>query len=108
MDENSSPTMPAVLESLSEGKTKIPPLTRARDGFTRNDVANAFQNAFMMIGGVSRLALWANKNPDKFYPLYSKLMPSTTINIGDNAQVVIQHAIPPGALDQHPGEATPE
>lgn len=94
--------MPAVLESLSDGKTKIPTLTRSRDGFNRSDVANAFHNAFVMIGGVSRLALWANKNPDKFYPLYSRLMPSTAINIGDNAQVVIQHAIPPGALDSHP------
>ena len=108
MDEKPSPTMSAVLSSLSDGTTKIPALTRARDGFTRNDVANAFQNAFVMIGGVSRLALWANKNPDKFYPLYSKLMPSTTINIGDNAQVLIQHAIPPGELDKHPGEPTPE
>lgn len=108
MDPKPPATMPAVLTSLSDGSTKIPPLTRARDGFTRNDVANAFQNAFVMIGGVSRLALWANKNPDKFYPLYSKLMPSTTINIGDNAQVIIEHAIPRGELDKHPGETTPE
>lgn len=100
--------MPAVLTSLSDGNTPLPPLTRVKDGFSRGDVVNAFHNAFVMIGGVSRLALWANKNPDKFYPLYARLMPSTAINIGDNAQVLIQHAIPPGALDEHPVEGPQE
>ena len=78
------------------------PFSKQRDGFSRTDVVNAFQDAFRMIGGVQRMALWANANPDKFYPLYTKLLPSTAIQIGDNAQVVIQHAIPPGALDEHP------
>lgn len=77
-------------------------LDRRTDGFNRMDVVNAFQDAFLMIGGISRLALWANANPDKFYPLYSKLMPSTAITIGDNSQVIIQHAVPPGPLDEHP------
>jgi hypothetical protein len=76
--------------------------SKQRDGFSRNDVVNAFQDAFRMIGGVQRMALWANANPDKFYPLYTKLLPSTAIQIGDNAQVVIQHAIPPSPLDEHP------
>jgi hypothetical protein len=101
MEPNPAPPFPVVLDSLAEGKTKIPALTRNKDGFSRSDVANAFQNAFVMIGGVSRLALWANKNPDKFYPLYSRLMPSTSINFGDNTQVIIEHAIPPGDLDNH-------
>lgn len=39
--------------------------------------ANAFQNAFELIGGVPRLALWADKNPSAFFALYSKLIPST-------------------------------
>lgn len=101
MDQKPPPQFPAVLSSLAEGTTKIPALSRNKDGFSRSDVANAFQNAFVMIGGVSRLALWANKNPDKFYPLYSRLMPSTSINFGDNTQVIIEHAIPPGDLDNH-------
>lgn len=78
------------------------PFSKQKDGFSRTDVVNAFQDAFRMIGGVQRMALWANANPDKFYPLYSKLLPSTAINIGDNAQVIIQHAIPPSPLDEHP------
>jgi hypothetical protein len=39
--------------------------------------ADAFQNAFELIGGVPRLALWADKNPSAFFALYSKLIPST-------------------------------
>jgi len=39
--------------------------------------ANAFQHAFELIGGVPRLALWADKNPSAFFALYSKLIPST-------------------------------
>lgn len=81
---------------------KLPALSKKRDGFNRSDVVDAFQRSFDMIGGVPRMALWANANPDKFYPLYSKLLPSTSINFGDNAQVIIQHSIPPGPLDDHP------
>lgn len=77
-------------------------LRTTTDGFSRQDVVNAFAQAFKMIGGTPRLALWANANPDKFYPLYAKLMPSTSIQIGDNSQVIIQHAIPKTELDEHP------
>lgn len=37
----------------------------------------AFQSAFEVIGGVTRLALWADKNPDKFYPLFARMIPQT-------------------------------
>ena len=33
-----------------------------------------FQTAFELIGGIPRLAHWANENPEKFYNLYSKLI----------------------------------
>lgn len=79
---------------------KLPRAKRKTDGFSRMDVVNAFQNAFQMMGGVPRLALWANQNPDKFYPLYSRLMPSTSINItNEGNKLVIEHAIPASALD---------
>ena len=39
--------------------------------------ADAFQTAFDLIGGVPRLALWADKNPSAFFSLYSKLIPSS-------------------------------
>lgn len=37
----------------------------------------AFQSAFEVIGGVTRLALWADRNPDKFYPLFARMIPQT-------------------------------
>jgi hypothetical protein len=89
---------------IVEAATAIPKTTKRVDGFSRQDVVNAFQHAFTMIGGVQRLALWANANPDKFFPLYAKLMPSTSINFGDNASVQVIHAIAPTALDRHPAQ----
>lgn len=44
---------------------------------TSKKAADAFQSAFDLIGGVPRLALWADKNPTAFFSLYSKLIPST-------------------------------
>lgn len=89
-------------EIIESPATRVPrDASRAVDGFTRQDVANAFAHAFKMIGGVQRLALWASAHPDKFYPLYSKLLPSQTINIGTSGDVIIQHALPPTDLDRH-------
>jgi hypothetical protein len=39
--------------------------------------AEAMQQAFEIIGGVPRLALWADRNPDKFYPLFARMIPQT-------------------------------
>src|SRR5690606_18642243 len=44
-------------------------------GYMRSKNArDIFQTCFELIGGVPRLAHWGNKNPDKFYNLYSKLV----------------------------------
>jgi hypothetical protein len=51
---------------------------------TRN-VREQFQHAFEMIGGIPRLALWAHTNPDKFYMLYSKLIPAQVTGEGGGA-----------------------
>lgn len=42
---------------------------------TREEVENSFHVAFELIGGVQRLALWADQNYDKFATLYAKLLP---------------------------------
>ena len=57
--------------------------------------AKAFQQAFDMIGGVPRLALWADQNPTKFYTLYSKLVPATAeVNTKTDIKVTISWASP--------------
>jgi len=50
--------------------TRLPDYTRTRN------VRAQFQHAFELIGGIPRLAHWAHANPDKFYQLYSKLIPA--------------------------------
>lgn len=80
---------------------RIPRVSRKSNGFNRNDVVNAFVSAFEVIGGIDRLALWANANPDKFFPLYAKLLPATTQVIGDIGTLEIIHRIAPTKLDQH-------
>jgi hypothetical protein len=105
-DEDTDRTF-EIIESRSSRPDPAPSgLTRKHDGFTRQDVVLAYARAFQMIGGVPRLALWANANPDKFFPLFAKFQPSTTIVVGDNSTVEILHAIPRTDLDDH-GPGTP-
>jgi len=62
----------------------------------RVDVVNAFHTAFEMIGGIPRLALWADANPTEFYKLYGRLLPSqSSAELGDDPVLTIQHALPP-------------
>lgn len=49
--------------------------TRAPRALRTKRAASAFAQAFELIGGVPRLALWADRNPDKFYPLFARLIP---------------------------------
>jgi hypothetical protein len=73
---------------------------------TRQEVVNAFTNAFTMIGGVDRLALWADQNPSEFYRLYGKLLPPSNADILDgNREFIVRHILPrPAIIDS---QATP-
>ena len=50
---------------------------RPPKGFTKQDIVTQFNEVFQLIGGVPRLALWADQNPTQFFQLYSKLIPAT-------------------------------
>lgn len=67
-----TPTMQEVEENLQQlaNATTLPAYTRTRN------VRLQFQHAFELIGGIPRLAHWAHENPDKFFQLYSKLIPA--------------------------------
>jgi hypothetical protein len=71
-------TLSRLANTIREDKRIVIP---KNDRFTRTDVVNAFTAAFEMMGGVSRLALWAHENPTDFYKLYAKLLPSTNMTI---------------------------
>lgn len=69
----------------------------------RQRVVNAFQDAFELIGGVPRLALWADTHPTDFFKLYARLLPVEASQKGASAsqeKPTIIHVVPPGPLDK--------
>lgn len=75
-----------------------------------NKAARAFEQAFELIGGVPRLALWADRNPSKFYAMFSKMIPSTVQgNINKDIKVTIAWASDQRLSYQHADvvDATP-
>jgi hypothetical protein len=66
---------------------------------SRQEVAEAFIAAFECIGGVPRLALWANEHPTEFYKIMSRLLPRETHGTTD-ASVTVRHVLPPSDLDK--------
>lgn len=86
LDLQMSPELTRLLERGLIGPS-LPPALRD------SKAAKAFQQAFDMIGGVPRLALWADQNPTKFYTLYSKLVPATAeVDIKKDINVTISWA----------------
>ena len=73
-----TPPLNLVEENLNELATtpKLPAYVKSRN------VRQQFQYAFELIGGIPRLAHWAHSNPDKFYSLYSKLIPTQVTGEG--------------------------
>jgi len=62
----------------------------------RADVVAAFSSAFQMVGGVSRLALWADNHPTDFFKLYARLLPSAASDeMNAQGKIVVIHALPP-------------
>jgi hypothetical protein len=86
------------LSRIASGKTvRIP----KNPQFNRKDVVNAFQSAFELVGGVPRLALWANENYSDFAKLYARLLPSQSSSaLGEANTLRIEMAIKPGPLDE--------
>ncbi len=76
------------------------PVPRTKD-FTRKMVVTAFNDAFELMGGIPRLAIWAHEHPTEFYKLYSRLLPSQSSSaLGETNEMVIKHVIPRGPLDE--------
>lgn len=49
---------------------------QSRSPSIKQNIIEQFNSTFNLIGGVPRLALWADKNPTAFYALYSKMIPA--------------------------------
>lgn len=70
----------AINDNLPEGKSRIAPIPKdyVFKKMDREVVSVAFHEAFKLIGGLPAFAAWADRNQEKFYNLYSKLLPSET------------------------------
>lgn len=67
----------------------------------RSQVVNAFHDAFQLVGGTPRLAIWANENPTEFFKLYAKLAPrQVEQETKHDGGLRIVHVLPRGKLDE--------
>lgn len=92
------PDWEQTMATLSKPNTRLA-IPKNKD-FSRKEVVQAFQNAFELIGGTARLALWAHENEGDFFKLYSRLLPSQANSaLGESSDIVIRHILPRGQLD---------
>lgn len=91
----------AINDNLPAGAVQLPPIPKEYV-FRKHDVTSvsaALHGAFELMGGVPALVHWAKNNPDKFMPLYAKLLGAE----GDGKQapttIIVQSAIPQSPLD---------
>jgi len=103
-----TPSLQLVEENLNALATtpSLPAYVKSRN------VREQFQFAFELIGGIPRLAHWAHQNPDKFFSLYSKLIPAQVTGADGgaikvelswiNARDTSGRASPPQVIDVSP------
>ena len=65
----------------------------------RADIEAAFVNAFEMVGGVPRLALYADANYGEFIKIFGRLLPKESLQVHDG-EIRLVHAIAPSKLDE--------
>ena len=71
------------------------------ESIKKTQVVDSILDAFQLVGGTSRLALWANDNPGEFFKIYAKLAPrQLEQEIKNDTSVQIIHVLPKGKLDQ--------
>lgn len=99
--------MSTVLSDLAKRCNGV--LVAPRRKFDRDRFLSAMAEAFEVIGGVPRLALWADQNPTEFYKLMGKTIPQASLlDIQGKMQMQILPALPMSALDDEPIDVTPE
>jgi hypothetical protein len=82
--EDVGPITPSIME-VEENLKQLATAPRLPDYVKTRNVRQQFQHAFELIGGIPRLAHWAHTNPDKFYQLYSKLIPAQVTGLDGGA-----------------------
>lgn len=96
-------------EVLGDESRKLRAIMRPpKKKFDRDKFLHAMEEAFELIGGIPRLAVWALHNQTEFYRLYGKTIPQASLlDIQGKMQMQILPALPRSALDD-PIDITPE
>ena len=98
MDAEDHSAMAETFNALAESGRNVTRLPSKP--FDRKKVVEAFQEAFDLIGGTPRLAIWAHHNTTDFYKLYGKLIPSSAhIDMDGRMHLTITPPLPRSALD---------
>lgn len=67
----------------------------------RNYIKNGFMDAFELVGGVPRLAHWADRNYGDFIKLYARMLPSAMQQqLEHSGEIIVKHVLPRGPLDE--------
>lgn len=102
-EEETLSFVPADFRALQEAyakKTRRKPLKRSK-------IAEQYDDAFELIGGVPRLALFAHEDPGAFYKLHARLIP-TEQKQEHSGEIRIVGFVQPTALDGSYEDVTPQ
>jgi len=98
VDDDGFNEMGETFKELAESGKSLTRLPRRE--FSRRRVLEAIDEAFQLIGGVPRLAIWAHVNPTEFYKLWGKTIPAASqMEIMGHMTHVIRPALPRSPLD---------
>jgi hypothetical protein len=90
--------MGEVFQELADSGKSLTRLPRRE--FSRRRVLEAIDEAFELIGGVPRLAMWGHVNPTEFYKIWAKTIPAASqMEIMGKVQHIIRPALPRSPLD---------
>jgi hypothetical protein len=88
------------LEEMANATTTTFRVPR-NESIKRTQVVDSILDTFELIGGTSRMALWANENLGDFYKIHAKLAPrQIEQETKHEGGVKILHVLPRGKLDQ--------
>jgi hypothetical protein len=93
-----SEQMHTVLSDVARSCNTI--ISPPRKKFDREKFLAAIGEAFDLIGGVPRFAIWADQNQTEFYKICAKTIPQAQmLDIMGKLQHIIRPALPPSPLD---------
>ena len=102
-DEQPLSFVPADFRLLQEAYAKKSKKHRLK----RSHIAEKYDDAFELIGGVPRLALFAHEYPGAFYKLHARLIP-TEQKQEHSGEIRIVGFVQPTALDGSYEDVTPQ